>query len=191
MGNRLSYYQIVVRGGNMHKIRKQHERRSHYIKIRDYGLDILRAEGFQNSQNSIQHGDVSVREHCIFVASCALSISRMLPIRFRERELVRGALLHDYFLYDWHDKKVGLREILRFHEMHGFSHPQIALENAKAEFTLSKREEDIIKKHMWPLTITPPACREAWVVTVADKYCSLLETLRIYRSKTKSGCKAS
>lgn len=174
----------------MHKVRKQHEKRSHYIKIKDYGQDILKAEGFQKSQNSIQHGDVSVREHSICVASCALAISRRLPIRFEERELVRGALLHDYFLYDWHDKKVGLQEILRFHEMHGFTHPGIALENAKAEFTLSKREEDIIKKHMWPLTIIPPACREAWVVTVADKYCSLLETLRIYQSKSKSGRKA-
>ena len=37
--------------------------------------------------------------------------------------LVRGALLHDYFLYDWHQphKEYGL---------HGFTHPSTALRNA-------------------------------------------------------------
>lgn len=32
---------------------------------------------------------------------------------------------------------------------------------------------------MWPLTVVPPLCREAWVVSMADKYCSLLETLHV------------
>ena len=60
--------------------------------------------------------------------------------------------------------------------MHGFSHPRTALKNAGREYRLSPREQDIIKKHMWPLTIVPPLCREAWIVTAADKYCSFLET---------------
>ena len=132
-----------------------------------------------NSKNSIQHGTVSVMEHSIAVAQCALEISEKLPFSVREKELVRGALLHDYFLYDWHDKEVTWRNIVRFYEMHGFTHPSTALTNAKKQFKLTKREEDIIKKHMWPLTVKPPVCREAWVVTMADKYCSLLETFHI------------
>ena len=32
---------------------------------------------------------------------------------------------------------------------------------------------------MWPLTVIPPMCREAWVVTMADKYSSLLETIKV------------
>ena len=36
---------------------------------------------------------------------------------------------------------------------------------------------------MWPLTVIPPMCREAWIVTTADKYCSLLETLYIQRGR--------
>ena len=84
-------------------------------------------------------------------------------------------ILHsDYFLYDWHDKN---RE--NYQKLHGFYHPGIALKNARKEYHLTRREEDIIKKHMWPLTVVPPLCREAWVVTAADKYCSLLETLKI------------
>lgn len=162
---------------------KAKRRRYAYRKIRDYGQDILEAEGFRNSQHSIQHGNVSVREHSIAVASCALAISQALPFRFHERELVRGALLHDYFLYDWHDKKVRPEHLLEFYNLHGFAHPKIALANARKEFKLTKREEDIIVKHMWPLTVAPPSCREAWVVTMADKYCSLLETLRIRKGE--------
>ena len=92
------------------------------------------------------------------------------------RDLVRGALLHDYFLYDWHDKYH--RDIKR---LHGFYHPGIALRNAMKEYELTKREQDIIKKHMWPLTVIPPLCREAWIVTMADKYCSMLETMKIHK----------
>ena len=44
------------------------------------------------------------------------------------------------------------------------------------------REKDIIKKHMWPLTISAvPMCREAWIVTMADKWCSLMETFHVHK----------
>jgi len=111
------------------------------------------------------------------VAKCSLYLSEKLAalhIRCNRRELIRGALLHDYFLYDWHDK-----EHVQIHNLHGFYHPGIALKNASAEYRLTPRERDIIKKHMWPLTMVPPMCREAWIVTVADKWCSTLETLRL------------
>ena len=51
------------------------------------------------------------------------------------------------------------------------------LKNASKEYDLTDREKDIIKKHMWPLTVVPPLCREAWLVTAADKYVSTIETL--------------
>lgn len=110
------------------------------------------------------------------VARYSLLISEKLKISCNKRDLVRGALLHDYFLYDWHDKNH-----VNPLRLHGFHHPGIALRNAGKEYVLSDREKDIIKKHMWPLTIVPPMCREAWIVTAADKYCSLLETLRLRR----------
>ena len=34
---------------------------------------------------------------------------------------------------------------------------------------------------MWPLTIVPPMCKEAWIVSVADKYCSTMETLGFHK----------
>ena len=84
-------------------------------KIRNYGQDILQDVGFLNSKNSIQHGTVSVMEHSIAVAQCALEISEKLPFSVREKELVRGALLHDYFLYDWHISKGYRKHNLHIH----------------------------------------------------------------------------
>lgn len=98
---------------------------------------------------------------------------RKWGIKSEEKDIIRGALLHDYFLYDWHHHK----HDRGLWNMHGFSHPRTALKNAGREYRLSPREQDIIKKHMWPLTIVPPLCREAWIVTAADKYCSFLETV--------------
>lgn len=156
---------------------KQEKSRKIQKVILKYGSDILQSPAFINSGKAVQHGNMSVMQHSIDVARCSLKISRNLPFHFEEKDLVRGALLHDYFLYDWHEKKVRLKDLRKFYKLHGFSHPSIALSNAKKDFVLTKRQEDIIKKHMWPLTIKPPACREAWVVSLADKYCSLLETL--------------
>lgn len=142
-------------------------------KIEQYAYDILESYNFKKSEQYMQHGSISVKRHCLSVAECSIMIEEKLK-KFgfccQEREMVRGALLHDYFLYDWHDKNSHER-------LHGFHHPHVALVNASREYQLSPREKDIIERHMWPLTMRPPRCREAWIVTTADKYCSLRETL--------------
>lgn len=120
----------------------------------------------------IQHGDTSVYRHCIAVAYLSCLLAERLHLRVDWPALVRGALLHDYFLYDWHEKAA-------WHRLHGFRHPGFALRNARQDFSLSPREEDIILRHMFPLTPMPPTCREAWLVCLADKLCSLRETARL------------
>ena len=162
---------------NLDRIRKRYEkRRQLYRLLREHASDILKSENFRSTKNYIQHGTMPVHRHCIDVAEKSIAISKFLRIPCNEREMVRGALLHDYFLYDWHDKS---RE--NYQRLHGFYHPGIALRNASMEYELTLREKDIIKKHMWPLTVVPPLCRAAWIVTTADKYCSLLETLKLHR----------
>ena len=146
------------------------------ILIKAAGNDILHSRNHKSTRKAIQHGNVSVRRHAINVARYSLLINEKLGIKCNKRDLIRGALLHDYFLYDWHDK-----DHISPLRLHGFFHPGIALRNAEKEYRLSTKEKDIIRKHMWPLTIVPPKCREAWVVSMADKYCSLMETLRIHR----------
>ena len=148
--------------------------------IRKHGQDILQSEEYIKLKSFIQHGNVTVYEHCLHVALCAIKLGRVLGVHCKERELVRGALLHDYFLYDWHNSEAPGN----IHpKLHGFYHPGIALRNATRDFVLSEREKDIIRKHMWPLTINPPRCREAWIVCIADKYSSTLETLKLRKGK--------
>ena len=138
--------------------------------------DILRSRNFNRMKEFIQHGDVTVNAHVLRVARCSIALSEYLHISCSRRELIRGALLHDYFLYDWH-----IPDAENPHRLHGFYHPGLALQNAAKEYPLTNKKKNIIKRHMWPLTMVPPACREAWIVTAADKWCSLLETLYIYK----------
>ena len=146
-------------------------------EIKYHADDILETDTFKSSEANVQHGNMTVYQHSINVTKYALALSKKLPFRFNERALVRGALLHDYFLYDWHKHDPANEH----KNLHGFYHPGIALKNAERDFDLTDREREIIKKHMWPLTVVPPTCREAWVVTMADKYCSLMETLKLHR----------
>ena len=156
--------------------KKLERHRDLHRKIRDAAPDILQSTNFKATKGHIQHGNMTVNNHCINVAKCSIVLSEKLHIKCNQTELIRGALLHDYFLYDWHSK-----EHVQPWKLHGFFHPGIALKNAAKEYQLTHREKDIIKKHMWPLTVIPPMCREAWIVTAADKWCSLLETLHIHK----------
>ena len=51
----------------------------------------------------------------------------------------------------------------------GAIHPTFALNNAKKDFILSKKEENIIASHMFPLGDVKPNCKESWIVTNVDK----------------------
>ena len=90
-----------------------------------------------SSRKYIQHGNTSVYEHSIRVAYYSLVLAELLHLQEHREELLRGALLHDYFLYDWHERD-------RSHNLHGFRHPFTALKNADRDFLLSEREKNII-----------------------------------------------
>ena len=59
--------------------------------------------------------------------------------------------------------------------LHGRIHPSIALFNARRDYNINRIEADIISKHMFPLTFTPPKYRESVIVCVIDKFCSIYE----------------
>lgn len=137
-----------------------------------YGRDILMSDGMQSEKQFIQHGDVSVFAHSVNVSIMAVYITRLFNIRLDKRALVRGALLHDYFLYDWHIKAGG-------HKLHGFRHAASALKNAERDFELNDIERDIIKKHMFPLNIRLPKYRESVIIGVSDKICAVCEMMSV------------
>ncbi len=146
-------------------------------EIFSLGRDIIVSDEAQQMKQYTQHGTTSVFEHALAVAKFslifAINLEALTSVKVDREALVRGALLHDYFLYDWHkpsDKRRGL---------HGFTHPSIACENAIRDFNISPIEQDIIKHHMFPLTFIWPQSWEGWLVCMADKWCALCETFHI------------
>ena len=141
---------------------------------------------FGLTRSFIQHGTMSVHAHVISVARASLAMAERLErlgIRIDRASLIRGALLHDYFLYDWHDPDPS-------HRLHGFTHPFTALARAQEDFEdLTPRERNIISRHMFPLVPIPSTCREAWLVCLADKACALHETIAGRPPKRSTGRK--
>ncbi|MBD5094392.1 MAG: HD family phosphohydrolase [Subdoligranulum sp.] len=131
--------------------------------------DLLAHPLVRSMQEYTQHGDTSCLRHCINVSY--LSYLYCKERGWHAEEAARAGLLHDLFLYDWHTHAKETGE-----HFHGYTHPRRAMENAERLFRLTEREKDIILHHMWPLTITPPRSREAYVIVMFDKYCSLMET---------------
>lgn len=136
-----------------------------YIQFVDSIKDIIANEKTHEMKNFVQHRTTTTYEHCLYVSFISFLISNKFSKK--SKETARGAMLHDFFLYDWHTTK---------HEkMHAFAHGRIALDNSEKYFDLTKREREIILKHMWPVTPRFPKYFGTYVVTVADKYCATME----------------
>ena len=133
--------------------------------------EIVQYPVYKTLRSFIQHGSVTTYEHSVHVACCAFWLNARCHICADERELVEACLLHDFYLYDWHTH--GDR-------LHGYHHPKIAADNARRCYGVSDRVYSAIQTHMWPLTLFKiPANRTAWLLTAADKVCSVQETLRL------------
>ncbi|MGV7929121.1 MAG: HD domain-containing protein [Spirochaetota bacterium] len=132
---------------------------------------VLESGEFQLLDAYTHHGSVTRKEHC-------LQVARMAYIMAHRRGLdavsaARGALLHDFFFYDWRTDGPGL---------HGFRHPAIARANARSRFALNAIEEDAILRHMWPLTPVPPRYAESALVCVADKLVAVRDYSKVFRA---------
>jgi len=112
------------------------------------------------------HGDICCFAHCLRVAKHSYSICRALGLD--SQSAARGAMLHDFFLYDRYEK--GVRPVA-----HLLRHPLAALDEASVTFDLNKTEMNIIKAHMWPLSLSRPKYAESIIVSFVDKYIAFKE----------------
>lgn len=138
------------------------------VLIEKFGKEILRSKNMQREKRFIQHANVSTYDHSLHVAEMSLTLAHLFRFKLDEESLIRGALLHDFFLYDWHDKTA-------MPKAHAYLHPLIAYDNAKKEFKLNIIEKNIIQSHMFPIGIVMPKYRESWMVIMADKICTVNE----------------
>lgn len=147
--------------------------------VHSYICDLIKNKDVQRMTKYIQHGKVSTYDHCLDVAKATNKLANKLHIKnIDRRSMYRAAFLHDFYLYDWHEKGDGS------HKMHGYHHANRARDNADELLGATIKEQEIIESHMWPLTFTKiPRSREAWIVCLADKGVSTKEVIRGFRDK--------
>ncbi len=138
------------------------------IEYFSYIKDLLDTDIVTKMNNFRHHYSTTCLQHCINVSYYSYKICKKLHLDCRSA--ARAGILHDLFLYDWRERHRQKGEL-----PHGFNHPKIALKNAKENFELNKREEDMILKHMWPLTPALPRYKETFVIMLVDKYAAILE----------------
>jgi uncharacterized protein len=129
--------------------------------------DILHSEEFKKMKKYKHHVNGNLYEHSLKVAYLCFKHHRRFGLKIDIADFVRGALLHDYYLYDLHGDDVK-------HRFHWFKHPKKALERATEKYpTLTREQIDMIKHHMFPLTLIPPKTKAGWLVCFYDKVAAI------------------
>ena len=139
---------------------------------------------FLNDEKILRMKDISMHrgsncyEHSFKVAKKAIRKSIKSAKKNLNLEVVLiGAILHDYYLYDWRQDRSRLKG-------HANNHPGIAIENAIRDFDISEEVKAVIKSHMWPINIrTFPNTQEAIIVSLADKAVTIGESLSTRKYK--------
>ena len=139
--------------------------------------DLYYTPEIQRMSEYEQHLEIDRLQHMTSVSYLSFLICRRL--KFDYRAAARGSIMHDMVFYDWRNPAE------MWHRPHGYLHPKFAAENAKilTGGKLSDKEEKIILKHMFPLTVTIPSSKEGLIVSLSDKYCASRE---LYYSLSKN-----
>lgn len=136
--------------------------------------EIIESPEFLKRKDFVHHESCSVFEHCLTVSVLSYLWTKRLNLDYRSAAI--GGLLHDFYEKPWQSKNHKLiNQKKNFWEMHGIVHAREALNNSKLHFPhlVNDKVDNIIKRHMFPLNITPPKYKEAWIVSTVDKYVSM------------------
>jgi len=140
---------------------------------------IIEHEEYQQMRY-LKHHDESVFEHSVKVAFYSYQMAYKHNLDWKAT--IRGALLHDFFLYKF--KKCFGPRIITDSIKHAIIHPIIAFDNASKYFDLNEKEENIIKGHMFPFGA--PKSKEAWIVSYVDKCIATFEYASNFKKMTYS-----
>ncbi len=132
--------------------------------------DILENSMVQELKNYRHHISTTRFQHCLNVSYYNYLICRFLHLDVESA--ARAGMLHDLYYYDTKEYRHSNYEL-----SHVKNHPDVAVNNASELFPLNPTEEDIIMRHMWPLTKGRPHSKEGYVIVIVDKYCAALELI--------------
>ena len=155
---------------------KANELNNIYYEFYETVKDLMESDVVLGMKKYTHHCDTTCYQHCINVAYYNYVICKKYGLD--ARAAARAGILHDLFLYDWHTHRRLTKDYF-----HALTHPRRALKNARRFFKLTKLEEEIILKHMWPLTVIPPMSWEAFIITITDKYCGFCEVADYYSKR--------
>ena len=130
---------------------------------------ILDNPEFKKLQRYKQHFQTTRFMHSLNVSYISWLIARKLG--WDAQTAARAGLLHDFCVYDFKDK-------LPKGEIQAYYHPRVAASTSERHFLISDKERQAILSHMFPLGPLPRN-KEAWIITVADKICALMEVCHI------------
>ena len=150
----------------MKKIKKTKEE---IQQIWDFYYEFSKNPVLVNLYSTPQHRTSNTYRHVCLVTRLCLYHAIKKNLDYDYHSLIRGAFLHDLFFYDWRVDKEGRKH-------HLTRHPETAINNAKKYFELNATEIDIIRNHMWPVTITKfPHTKEGRLVMMMDKKATMIE----------------
>ena len=152
-------------------LKKKYRHIKHIEDFKELSNTILNSETVLSMNKYCHHHNTNTLHHSVAVAFYSYKLAKMFKIRCDMQSLVRGALLHDYYLYDWRDR-------LKEHNLHGFRHPRRAMVNAVKDFSVNQNEQNIILRHMFPLVPIPPKTVEGAIVCIMDKACAIYELFK-------------
>ena len=149
-------------------------------KLESIYQSFLNDEKILRMKNFKMHRGSNCYEHTFKVVKRSMHHVEISKKKNIDPEIVLlGAILHDYYLYDW-------REDRSKRKRHGHNHTQVAMENASRDFNISLEVKKVIGSHMWPINIKNyPKSREAKIVSINDKITALCESLTSVRYKNK------
>lgn len=151
--------------------------------------DVESQEFVQELKQYPHHGERNtIFEHSVkvaFVVYILCLIFRVSP--WIRHSAVIAALLHDCFGFNWHNKDdVRMHSIKYEHgfnkikKLHVLNHGNLAIENSEKYIELNERQEDAIRKHMFPAYPIPPKYLEGWFLTIADKIVAAKECFEAF-----------
>ncbi len=142
------------------------------IEFNDCIRDIIYSDKVLKLQEYWQHCNTSRYQHSINVAYHSYFLCKIL--HFDYRSAARAGLLHDLFFYDWREEK-------QPEGNHAIAHAIVALRNANELTDINEIEADAIVNHMWPISRNMPKYKESYVVSLADKFCTMFEIAEAFK----------